>query len=59
MPKRLFGFFSGSTPTQFLLRARINHAQQLLSESTLSVRAIAQGLGYGDIYFFSRQFKSK
>lgn len=48
---------NNTTPHQFLIKARINHAMYLLEETGLSVNAIADELDYADAFTFSRQFK--
>lgn len=44
-------------PERFLIQARIERARQLLRETDMSIGQIASGLGYRDIYYFSRQFR--
>ena len=56
---RLFRKLKGITPREFILRARIESAQDLLRSSNHSIGRIAEILGYSDVYFFSRQFKEK
>ncbi len=56
---RVFRQHMGMTPQAFLVRARIDRACQLLTESSLPIGRIADLLGYRDPYFFSRQFKQK
>lgn len=56
---RLFRRLKGVTPREFILRARIESAQDLLRSSNHSIGRIAEILGYSDVYFFSRQFKEK
>ena len=41
----------------YVLQSRIAEAQRLLAETDLSVSAVAERLGYRDVYFFSRQFR--
>ena len=45
-------------PHTFLIQQRLDRAQELLAESRLSINEIAETLGYRDVAFFSRQFKS-
>ncbi len=54
---RLFAEATGRTPQAFIIGIRIERARQLLDETRLGVGEIADGLGYVDIYSFSRQFK--
>ncbi|MCP5535235.1 MAG: helix-turn-helix transcriptional regulator [Akkermansiaceae bacterium] len=55
---RAFSKLVGQPPQQFLLNCKMIHARRLLESSSLRVGEIAEALGYKDIYFFSRQFKS-
>ncbi len=54
---RAFRRHTGLTPHAFLVRARIDQAVFLLAETTLSVAAIADQLGYPDQAALSRQFR--
>lgn len=54
---RTFRAATGQTPQRFVVGARIAAAKSLLRTSSLSVTAIADSLGYGDVYFFSKQFR--
>jgi AraC-like DNA-binding protein len=56
---RVFRRITGLPPQDYIVRAKIERARQLLAESALSVGGIADALGFEDIYFFSRQFKQK
>lgn len=47
----------GISPAQFVVRARLDRAAQLLRETDMGIGQIADVLGYRDIFFFSRQFK--
>lgn len=53
----LFKAVAGLAPQDYIVRARMRAAEHLLLDSNYSVSAIAQMLGYRDLYFFSRQFK--
>ena len=55
--RRLFRRETGMTPQAFLQTTRLEHAQQLLRNSTLPVAQVANLCGYGDAYYFSRIFK--
>ncbi|MBT8044785.1 MAG: AraC family transcriptional regulator [Verrucomicrobiae bacterium] len=55
---RAFSSQAGQPPQQFLLNCKMIHARRLLESSSLRVGEIAEALGYNDIYFFSRQFKT-
>jgi AraC-like DNA-binding protein len=54
---RAFRAITGSTPSRFVVGARIAAAKGLLRASSLSVTAVAEALGYSDVYFFSKQFR--
>ena len=55
--RRLFRTATGVTPNIYLARERVSRARTLLIESNLTLEAIADTLGYSDVYYFSRQFK--
>lgn len=46
----------GRSPKQWIVGCRIERAGQLLEESNHPIKRIASVLGYGDVYFFTRQF---
>jgi AraC-like DNA-binding protein len=54
----LFKQATGKTPNNFLTRARMRRAGKLLLDPTLSVKEVADALGYNDPLYFSRVFKS-
>lgn len=56
---RLFKKFKGVTPGEFILQSRLQAATQMLQHSRLSITRIAEQLGYGDIYAFSKQFHQR
>lgn len=56
---RVFRRFTGQSPKEFLLRARLARAQHFLRETAMTVTEISGRLGYADVFFFSRQFKQK
>lgn len=45
------------TPKQYTLKLTMEKAQVLLSESTYSIKEVAEIMGYSDQYAFSKQFK--
>lgn len=55
---RTFKKIMGCSPQQFLVNARITRAKHLLVDSELSIKEMADQLGYCNAYFFSRQFKT-
>jgi len=56
---RLFREHHGITPVEFLIRARMATAHNLLMASDFSIKQIAAQLGYADSFCFSRQFKAR
>lgn len=56
---RMFTDIFGVAPQDYIVAARIAAAQALLKSSSLKISRIADLLGYGDVYFFSRQFRKK
>jgi AraC-like DNA-binding protein len=57
--RRIFKEYAGVSPQQFLLRARLNKAAELLRSTRLSIKEIAYLSGWEDEYYFSRQFRKK
>jgi len=56
---RIFRQVLGQSPRDYMVQARVHRAQQLLTESSLTITQIADALGFDSVYFFSRQFKEK
>jgi AraC family transcriptional regulator, arabinose operon regulatory protein len=54
---RLFAKATGSTPMDWLRRERINRAKHQLVETRDRIGEIAEGVGYSDQLYFSRDFK--
>jgi len=54
---RRFTAHAGMSPARYVVKARIDRAHQLLTETTMSVTQVAVTLGYTDIGYFSRQYK--
>lgn len=54
---RRFRAAYNTSPAHFVIQVRLERARQLLAETDLTLEQIAGDLGYGDMYFFSRQFK--
>jgi AraC-like DNA-binding protein len=60
-PSHFFALFkrrTGCAPIDFFIRLRMQHACQLLDETSLNVKEIAAVLGYDDPFYFSRTFKA-
>src|SRR2546421_250222 len=60
-PSYYFALFkrqTGYAPIDFLIHLRMRRACSLLGNTALSVKEIADVLGYDDAFYFSRLFKS-
>ncbi|HHX12421.1 MAG TPA: response regulator [Clostridiales bacterium] len=56
---KIFKKFTGSTPSKYLTRLRLNEAKRLLvNQPELEIQMIAELVGYNDNFYFSRIFKS-
>ncbi len=55
--KKLFVKRLGLPPKKYIIQLKINYACDLLKSEMYSVSQVAELCGYGDLYFFSRQFK--
>jgi AraC-like DNA-binding protein len=49
----------GATPTDDLIRTRVERASWLLKTSELSLEDIAAECGFTDVYYFIRQFRKR
>lgn len=47
----------GVSPHQYLMRLRIQHAQELIKNSSFPIQEIAEYCGFADIHHFSKAFK--
>ena len=56
---RLFKAHTGTSFRRYAIDVRLERARHLLEETSLPVGEIAQVLGYGDVFLFSRQFKAR
>lgn len=54
---RHFRAQTGTTPLQYLLRARVQRAQQLLETSALSIEQVASETGFGSVTAFRGHFQ--
>ena len=54
---RLFKQQIGVPPIQYIARKKIEKAKELLAGTSGSVSEIAAQLGFGDLFYFSKQFK--
>ena len=53
----LFREVTGKSLTEFMVSIRIERAKSLLAETDMSVREIAEAVGYEDQNYFSRSFR--
>lgn len=53
----LFKKKTGLSPMDYFIKMKIHYACQLLSQSDLKIKEIAEKIGYDDPYYFSRLFK--
>src|SRR5699024_11728226 len=57
---RLFKEFSDDTPINYLINYRLEKAKNLIAEnSSLSIKEVAQSVGYEDSLYFSKLFKKR
>lgn len=55
---RLFKKYSGLSPSEYIMRLKLNKASVLLVTTDMSVKQIAFSVGFADPYHFSRNFKN-
>lgn len=55
--RRRFKQATGVALHEYALQTRIARARSLLGETDLPIKAIAERMGYRDVYFFTRQFR--
>lgn len=55
--RREFARRTGVPPHRYLLSSRISHAREMLAHTDLPIKQIARELGYGDVFYFTRQFR--
>jgi AraC-like DNA-binding protein len=56
---RVFLKITGARPQDYVINARLARARQLLVESEFTVGAVAEAVGFRNIFFFSRQFRQR
>jgi len=54
---RCFNAYLGCSPIEALIRHRLQHAQRLLNETTLTLQEISFDCGFHSVNYFSRQFR--
>ncbi|HEV7301100.1 MAG TPA: AraC family transcriptional regulator [Tepidisphaeraceae bacterium] len=57
--RRRFREYVGSSLHDYRLHCRINLAKRALGEGTVPIKRVAAELGYGDVFYFSRQFRQR
>lgn len=57
--RTLFKARTGLSPMDYLIILRLNHARQLMTQTDLTLREIADAVGYQDQLYFSRIFKKR
>lgn len=55
--RHLFRHYTGTSPMQTIINARIDHAKDLLCNDNLTVADVAEECGFENPYYFSRLFK--
>ena len=55
---RVFKAAFGTSPIDWLRRERINQAKRRLAETGDDIKQIAEQVGYGDRFYFSKDFKN-
>ena len=57
---KIFKMVTGDTPIRYLINIRLDKAKELLEESPeLSIKEVADRVGYDDAYHFSKLFKKR
>lgn len=54
---KVFKEETGESPINYLIKVRLNKAKELLETSNLSIKSIAESIGYNDAYYFSKLYK--
>lgn len=55
--RRLFKQYTGLAPAQYIAQLRLQHAKEMLSTSTKSIKEIAVEMNYESVDYFSTQFR--
>jgi AraC-like DNA-binding protein len=55
--RRHFKAVTGIPLHGYILQRRLANARALLADTEIPIKAIAETLGYKDVYFFTRQFR--
>ena len=54
---KLFKEETSESPINYLIKVRLTKAKEMLEQSSLSIKTIANNVGYEDPYYFSKLFK--
>lgn len=54
---KIFKEETGESPINHLIKVRLSKAEWLLKNTNMSIRAVAESVGYKDAYHFSKSFK--
>ena len=54
---RVFKKETGETPNVYITKLKLEKAELVLATSALSIKGVAQMLGYNDYSYFNRVFK--
>ena len=54
---KLFAVYFGVSPREYIIRLRLDAAQNLLSSTVQTVSEIASACGFTDVYYFSKVFR--
>lgn len=54
---RIFKEETGESPINYLIKVRLSRAKELLEEGRLPIKSVAESVGYGDAYYFSKLYK--
>lgn len=57
--RSLFKKYSGQSPTEYRISRKIERAKRLLQSEEKQISEIADDLGFQNVYYFSRLFKSR
>lgn len=55
--RKLFKAETGKSPMEYLLLQRVENAKQLMADTSLNIKNVANLSGFNDPYYFSRIFK--
>ena len=55
--RRQFQNVMGTSANEYVIARRIDHAKEMLGNTSFAVKEVAEQLGYRDVFFFTRQFR--